>query len=237
MYSFVHHICNQYVVFGSPRATQPYCRDETDPVALSGVSDFVADHEVAKWSMAALGKTAIIDLLDYGIAYLKRCIPYRGLKGELSPPIHPSKSTWIPLNVDLHPISSCESDIWTFRRRPGLGVQMPPPLPLGKTLVFLVFLYPFILLLNCSNCTCSSHWNSVWADRPWSCGAAWKRLYYGFHNNPSVGSGRMARCCLGGWSSLGGWTELVGILGVGGHIGRGHTNPCVPVTLGKIHHL
>jgi hypothetical protein len=38
-----------------------YCRDETDPVALSGVPDFVADDEIiemATWGMAALGKTA-----------------------------------------------------------------------------------------------------------------------------------------------------------------------------------
>ena len=46
---------------GRPRATETYCRDETDPIALSGVSDFVADYEIdemAKWRMAALGKTA-----------------------------------------------------------------------------------------------------------------------------------------------------------------------------------
>jgi hypothetical protein len=49
------------MVFGSPRATETYCRDETDPIAQSGVSDFVADYEIgekAKWRMSALGKTA-----------------------------------------------------------------------------------------------------------------------------------------------------------------------------------
>jgi hypothetical protein len=49
------------MVFGSLRATETYCRDETDPIVLSGVSDFVAEHEIgemAKWRMAALGKTA-----------------------------------------------------------------------------------------------------------------------------------------------------------------------------------
>ena len=51
------------MVFGSPRATETYCRDETDPIALSGVSDFVAAYEVgeiAKWRMGALGKTAFL---------------------------------------------------------------------------------------------------------------------------------------------------------------------------------
>ena len=26
------------------------CQDETDPITLSGVSDFVADYEISKWS-------------------------------------------------------------------------------------------------------------------------------------------------------------------------------------------
>ena len=49
------------MVFGRPRAKETYCRDETDPIALSRVSDSVADYEIgemAKWTMAALGKTA-----------------------------------------------------------------------------------------------------------------------------------------------------------------------------------
>jgi hypothetical protein len=48
-------------MLGRPRVKVTYCRDETDPIALSGVSDLVADYEVgemAKWRMAALGKTA-----------------------------------------------------------------------------------------------------------------------------------------------------------------------------------
>ena len=43
------------------RVQRKYCRDETDPIAISGVSDSVADYEIgemAKWRMAALGKTA-----------------------------------------------------------------------------------------------------------------------------------------------------------------------------------
>ena len=48
-------------MFLSPRATETYCRDETDPILLTGVSDSVADYEIgemAKWRMAAPGKTA-----------------------------------------------------------------------------------------------------------------------------------------------------------------------------------
>ena len=48
------------MMFRSPRATQTYCRDETDPILLTGVSDSVADYEIgemAKWRMAAPGKT------------------------------------------------------------------------------------------------------------------------------------------------------------------------------------
>ena len=32
------------MVFGSPHPTETYCRYETVPLALSGVSDFVADY-------------------------------------------------------------------------------------------------------------------------------------------------------------------------------------------------
>ena len=49
-----------YTIFRRPRGKETYCRDETDPIALSGVSGFVADSEIgemAKWRMAALGKT------------------------------------------------------------------------------------------------------------------------------------------------------------------------------------
>ena len=41
-------------------ATEAYCCDETDPIALSGVSDFVADYEIEKLvtlRMAALVNT------------------------------------------------------------------------------------------------------------------------------------------------------------------------------------
>ena len=50
-----------YTIFRRPRGKETYCRDETDPIALSGVSGFVADSEIgemAKWRMAILGKTA-----------------------------------------------------------------------------------------------------------------------------------------------------------------------------------
>ena len=49
------------MMFSSPRATETYCRDETDPILLTGVSDSVADYEIgemAKWRIAAPGKTA-----------------------------------------------------------------------------------------------------------------------------------------------------------------------------------
>ena len=42
-YTF-YYIWNQCVVFGSPHAIQTYCRDDTDPIALCGVYDFVADY-------------------------------------------------------------------------------------------------------------------------------------------------------------------------------------------------
>ena len=51
------------MVFGAPPAMETYCRDETDPILLTGVSDSVADHEIgemAKWRMAAPGKTACL---------------------------------------------------------------------------------------------------------------------------------------------------------------------------------
>ena len=49
------------MVFGRPHVKETYCPDEMDPIALSRASDSVADYEigeVAKWRMAALGKTA-----------------------------------------------------------------------------------------------------------------------------------------------------------------------------------
>ena len=50
-----------YTIFRRPRGKETYCRDETDPILLTGVSDSVADYEIgemAKWRMAAPGKTA-----------------------------------------------------------------------------------------------------------------------------------------------------------------------------------
>jgi hypothetical protein len=66
------HFHNPFIRFnanGSPLATKTYCHDETDPMALCGVSDFVADYEIgkfAKWRMGALGKTASFDLFCLG---------------------------------------------------------------------------------------------------------------------------------------------------------------------------
>ena len=37
------------MAFGRPRATETYCHDETDPIALSGVCDFVQIMKLAKW--------------------------------------------------------------------------------------------------------------------------------------------------------------------------------------------
>ena len=39
----VFQICIKYAILGRPRAKETYCRDETDPIELSGGSDFVAD--------------------------------------------------------------------------------------------------------------------------------------------------------------------------------------------------
>ena len=48
------------MVFGRPYAMETYCRHETDPIAVSRVTDFVAGYEMcqmAEWRMAAEGKT------------------------------------------------------------------------------------------------------------------------------------------------------------------------------------
>ena len=34
------------MVFGRPHAIDTYCRDETDPIALSAIFHFVADHDI-----------------------------------------------------------------------------------------------------------------------------------------------------------------------------------------------
>ena len=34
----------KWIVFGGSRGFETYCRDETDPIELSGGSDFVADY-------------------------------------------------------------------------------------------------------------------------------------------------------------------------------------------------
>ena len=56
-----------YTIFRRPRGKETYCRDETDPILPTGVSDSVADYEIgemAKWRMAAPGKTACSALPD-----------------------------------------------------------------------------------------------------------------------------------------------------------------------------
>ena len=39
-----HQIYMKLVVFGRRRGTETYCRNETDPIELSGGSDFVSDY-------------------------------------------------------------------------------------------------------------------------------------------------------------------------------------------------
>ena len=72
------------MVFRSPRAMETYCRDETHPIALSGVSDFVTIAaseigEMAKWRITDLGKTAFSGasrLLPVCLSfYLSACLP------------------------------------------------------------------------------------------------------------------------------------------------------------------
>ena len=47
------------MVFRSPRATETYCRDETDPMALSGVSHFVADYKIGEVENGCSGKDGL----------------------------------------------------------------------------------------------------------------------------------------------------------------------------------
>jgi hypothetical protein len=55
-------------VFGRPRATETYCRDETHLIALSGVSDFVADYEIGEMENGCSGKDGlrrvVADVID-----------------------------------------------------------------------------------------------------------------------------------------------------------------------------
>ena len=39
---------------------EAYCRDETDPIALSGVSDFVADYEIGEMENRCSGNGGLI---------------------------------------------------------------------------------------------------------------------------------------------------------------------------------
>ena len=47
------------MIFGRPRATETYCRNKTDPMALSGVSDFVADYEIGEVENGCSGKDGL----------------------------------------------------------------------------------------------------------------------------------------------------------------------------------
>ena len=44
------------MVFGRPHPTVSYCRDETDPIVLCGVVDFVADYESGEMENGGCGK-------------------------------------------------------------------------------------------------------------------------------------------------------------------------------------
>ena len=65
------------MVFGSPCATETYCRDEMDPMALSGVSDFVAEYEIgemATWRVAVLGKTLVFQHIYQEVPNRTPCV-------------------------------------------------------------------------------------------------------------------------------------------------------------------
>ena len=51
------------MVFRGPRATETYCPDETDPIALSGISDFVADYEIGEMENGCSGKDGLSCIL------------------------------------------------------------------------------------------------------------------------------------------------------------------------------
>ena len=47
--------------FGRPHATETYCLGTTDPVALSGVSDFVAGHEIGEMKNVCSRKDGLVE--------------------------------------------------------------------------------------------------------------------------------------------------------------------------------
>ena len=46
IFVFLHfqQICMKWIVFGGSHGFETYCRDETDPIELSGGSGFLADY-------------------------------------------------------------------------------------------------------------------------------------------------------------------------------------------------
>ncbi len=73
-----HQICIKYTILGRPRATEPYCRDETDLIELTRGSDFVARSQnlvklrnadrvfLERWPVVSHQLTSLPLILDNG---------------------------------------------------------------------------------------------------------------------------------------------------------------------------